>query len=919
MKKKKLIGSAVLALLSASMLTSCDYSNFSLFGLFYNIYVNSLTNKTEKKSEVFVPEAYRTTSTSTVDSGTLNTTEQLTLLPDDTYSLIYYQSITKGETESTYLSYAMFGKYTRSGNVVSLAYSTSTYTNRSQANTSYINGNNETARKESFKKVYNSDTASFVVKTDGTFELGTSDSSSETAKGISTANTYYYLDTVGRVSYKMISLLDDTNYLAINFSLDSKNQENPVSNFMVQGTYLKYDDKKTDEYDVIKIGMGRGHMYASNNGSDMEFDVATDDSFIQWWGMSVGAVRSMRITKTGYVSTTGDVIDAYSFELLDTELDGGDPEPVVPAKEALVELKGKKNEAITLTIYKDGSYAFAWEANKVEETGTWTYDSTNDTLNLTCGESVQKFTLNEEKTFYTLHYVYTVSDQLTQDYEISVSDWNSLFRVLLSLKGDKKDTITLDIYANGTYTFAYTDYKTEESGTWTYDGNKDILTLSAGTDHSCTSTKNANGTYTISYIYSKSNQLTQDYTISKSTWDSTFARTLTTLKGLKSELFTLSIYSNLTYSFNYEVTYNGTTNRGGETGKWAYDSKADAITFTCGDAVNTTTKNSDGTYALNYISNISDQLTQNYQIDSENWNSIVGKAKLTLAGQNVSATTMTFNADNTYVFHYNVQDGQFIGDEYGVWSYDSATDKVTLNCGSATNTMEKQEDGSYKLSYISDKSSALTQDFVTYNETFRSTFKHQEASCSLSKTSPVNPYFYFYSDGSYEFGFATYKSSEKGTWSYNETTDTINLTCFGKTNSFTKESDGSYTCNYISNRSSQMTFDHFILSATDANTILNKTSVEIIKNNEKTKFSFTFYQNHKYKFSYITYGVNEYGTWSYDSINDKFVFVCNNTTNYAAKQKDGTYLISYISNRSSQMTQDYTLTALDASKLIALA
>lgn len=64
---------------------------------------------------------------------------------------------------------------------------------------------------------------------------------------------------------------------------------------------------------------------------------------------------------------------------------------------------------------------------------------------------------------------------------------------------------------------------------------------------------------------------------------------------------------------------------------------------------------------------------------------------------------------------------------------------------------------------------------------------------------------------------------------------------------------------------------------------------------------------------------DEYGVWSYDSANDKFVFVCNNTTNYAAKQIDGTCLISLISNRSKQMTQDYTLIAADAATLIALA
>lgn len=937
--KKKILMTSMLALLSAGMLTSCDYSNFSLFGLFYNIYENAVEEGYKKtdnvasssssassddtpSTETFVPQAYRVTSSSTIDSGTLNTTQQLSLLPNNLYSLIYYQRLVKSDnTESTYLSYGMYGSYTRTGNVVSLDYSTSTYTNRSSANTLYINGTTEEFRKESFNKVYNSETPSFVVKSDGTFSLGTSDSSTEVATGISTANTYFYLDTVGRKSYKMISLIDDTNYFAVNFSLDSKNNEQPVSNLVVYGQYTRYDDKKTDEYEYIKIGMGRGHMYASNNGSDMEFDITTDESFTQWWGMSIGSVRSMKITKTGYTTEAGDKVDAYSFELLDTELDGGDPTPEEPTKEAMIELKGKKNEAITLSLYKDGTYIFAWAANKVEETGTWKYDASNDRLNLTCGETVQYFSLNEDETAYTINYKYTINDALNQEYEITTSQWDSLFRVVIALKGDKNAAITLDLYVNGTYTFAWAANHVEETGTWTYDGSKDVLTLSAGTDHSITSTKNADGTYKIPYVYSVNDQLTQNYTISKSTWDATFARTLATLKGLTNEKLTLTIASNKTYNFHYEITNSGQTFTGDEAGTYSYDSSKDILTFSAGaDHSITSTKNADGTYSIAYVYSKNSSLTQNYQIDAENWSVITGNSELTLTGQAVSETTMTFKADNTYTFHYVVQNGQYSGDEVGIWSYDSTNDSVTLTSGEKTNTLSKQEDGSYKLSYVAAINSGLTQDFVTYEQAFRSTFKHHEVECDTSKTSPANPYFYFNSDGSYEFGFATYHSGEKGTWSYDEANDIINLVCYGKTNSFTKQEDGSYTCNYLSNTSSMMTFDHFILTAIKAETLLNKTAVKIDKTNTSgTKFSFTFYKNHVYKFSFDTYNFSEYGVWSYDSTNDKFTFVCNNTTNYATKQNDGTYKISYISNTNSQLTQDYTLPAADATTLIALA
>lgn len=922
--KKKFVLTAGLGLLSCSLLTSCDYSNFSLFGLFYNIYLNYVekqytkpnagnsgntssdkTSSGNTETEVFVPQVYRVVST----QGNVKSTQQLTLLNQNRFMLVNLKREETASSNRTVSSFNMLGTYTRQGNVVSLSLSTNVFVDRSggDKNVVYTNGHDEASRKAAFLSAYNTDVTKFVVKTDGTFALGDNDNGATVATGISTINTYFEIANSRRPTVKMVSLIDDSNYFVNSFAMDSKNAEMPVSTFLGCGTYSTCPSLSTDDYDVVKFKDGLGYMYASNNGSDMEFDLTSSTNFDQWWGLSMSSVHTYNLTKKGYEAEDGSTISPYGFEVREKDEDDGSDEPDVPEKEILLALEGEKNKEITLTLYKDSTYVFAWEKNKVSEEGSWSYDLDSDTLTLTAGENHSVVSLaKEDKSGYTIHYVYSKSDQLTQDYTISKADWENSFQILLELKGDVKAEIGLTLYKGGTYTFAYTGTPAKESGSYSYDADKDALTLTIG-EKTYSSKKNADGSYTIHYVYSKNGQLTQDYTIPKSVWDATFGRNILTLKGQKNGDIKLQFKADNTYHFLWDANHID------ESGTWTIDDKG-FVTLTCEDKVNTFTKSSDG-YHLAYVAKINAGLTQNYVLDTYNYNVLVSKSLLKLTGQKSKDVSISFLADHTYSFDFTLSG--HTGQETGGWSYDSATDKVTLTCKDKVNTMSKQEDGSYKLDYVSKLNDSLTQTFVTYDTSFRQTFPHIDAQLTTSST--TRPYFNFNSDGSYEFGFAAYYSSEKGTFSYDERKNQIDLLCQGKSNTFTfDETKNAYVCDYVSNLSEKMT-QTFTLEFATSEKILNKTVVHIDKTNTSgTKFGFDFYKNHNYKFSFVTYGVNEFGTWSYDSANDKFVFLCNNTKNEATKQNDGTYLIHYVSDKNSSMNQDYVLTAADAAKLIAL-
>ncbi len=844
MKKKRLLVLGTTALVSLGLLTSCDYSDFSLFGFFYKIHIDNETKKydnrgsndsensssSESSEEVKtnIPETYLVTSSETLSNGAKLEKYDLLAILDGSKAALnsYTKYIPTSGSSYTYTSFASLTDYTRDGNVVTLDFGPMVYTDRTDtSNVAFYRGDDETTSKEAFKKAFDTETASFSLKEDGTFALGTT-SSGNTAKGLSNATTYWYSEFTSRPSYYMLTLLDDSTYYLNTFCMDSKNDKMPVSAFVTTGTYKTYPDKSTEEYDAVRINPGKGHMYANNNGSNMEFDLPDDSNFKQWLGLSIGSVPAYKVTKVGFAGLLGDV-KAYGFEAFSEDFGSDEEKEADPTEGAMLVLDGASNANIKLAFFNDGTYHFVWTANKIDEKGTWVYDKDSDVLTLSATKSDEtvrtNVTVKQEDGTYVVNYISAISEQLTQKYVISAADFSAYFQVtkVLELKGDDNEAICITFYSDNTYVFEFKTYNAQEKGTWSYNATTDKLTLNVG-DKETGSSSIKGGNYVIYCEHSSGSGLTQSFTMNKDTWGSTFVHALKMLKGEKMEdNCTLTFNSDKTFNFFFKVSNNGTDSIVKEDGTYSVG-EDDLVVLKVGDAtVATASKEADGRYKFHYVYSKSDQCWQDFMMDEHTYKDVFSISDIAVVGvANPDKTILKLNRDHTYSFNFN-----FTGSwskEVGGWEYDSENDKIILTYNTEkTNELAKQEDGSYKGNYTAGISSQLKQEFVI----------------------------------------------ESGN------TDFL------------------------------------------ATTLLNINK----ENTNGTKFGFIFYSNHSYSFHFYNYGVTEYGTWSYDTTTGDFSFYCNNTVNTASKGTDGSYTFNYISNKNSQMTQEFTFSAEDAAKVIVKA
>ncbi len=840
MNKKRLLVIGASTLLSLGLLTSCDYSDFSLFGFFYKLHIDNQTKKkddtttnssssssSEEQSNVFIPQTYLVTSSKNVEGATIERYELLSILDESKVALNVYEKYIPTTGDSyTNSSFASLTGYTRDNNVITLDFGPMVYTDRTDTkNVTYYRGDDETSSKAAFKKAFDTETASFALNENGTFALGTT-SSGNTAKGLSNAITYWYSEFTSRPSYYMLTLLDSGTYYLNTFCMDSKNDKMPVSAFVTSGTYKTYAEQSTEEYDAVRIGIGRGHMYANNNGSNMEFDIDSDANFNSWLGLSIGSVRAYKVTKVGFDGLLGEV-KPYGFEAFEKDfVDGDEQEEKDPTEGAMLVLNGDGNADIKLAFFNDGTYHFVWTKNKVDEKGSWTYDKDSDVLNLSATKSDESVRSNvsvkQEDGSYKIAYVAAVSDQLNQSFTISATDFVSYFQVteVLSLAGDKNAEIGLAFYSDGSYHFTWAKYNVDEKGDWAYDSVADQLSLKVGDIVTGTS-KLENGNYVLNVELSNKGGLTQTYTIKKATWNKTFVHVLTTLKGEKmGDNCTLTFNSDKTFNFFFQVSYNGNTSVVKEDGTFSTNDEGLVVLTVDDKTVATASKEDDGRYKFHYEYSKSAQCSQDFMMDEHSYKDTFSIEDITVNG--VKAPTMVnlkLNRDHTYSFNH-----KFSGtwqSEVGGWEYDSENDEIILTYSSEhTNKFTKQEDGSYKMNYIAGISSQLTQEFVIEAE--NTSFLGTEL-LNVDKTNPSGTHFgfIFYSNHSYAFHFYTYYTVEYGTWSYDSETEKFTFSCLSKINEASKGTDGSYTFTYVSYKSAQMN-QEFTISAADIAKVIAK-------------------------------------------------------------------------------------------------
>ena len=156
----------------------------------------------------------------------------------------------------------------------------------------------------------------------------------------------------------------------------------------------------------------------------------------------------------------------------------------------------------SLTLFNDGTYRFWFAPYEVEDLGTW--QIADGVLSVTDANGKE---IAAEGTPYKLHYIYSMSDQLTGDYTIPVC----IFPFAVSGTNVPSDDLATNItfFTDGSYIFSFDSYSIMDTGSWTFENG--VLTL---TDVNGVTYSAEGDPMHLHYGYSGApDQLTGEYTI----------------------------------------------------------------------------------------------------------------------------------------------------------------------------------------------------------------------------------------------------------------------------------------------------------------------------------------------------------------------------------------------------------------------
>ena len=260
----------------------------------------------------------------------------------------------------------------------------------------------------------------------------------------------------------------------------------------VGGFNISYDTDTIESYPINMPGdvmMEKADFWAEYGPART---VMLDDASTCKMTMETGAPEAFPIGGSG----TSDATEDEPMEEADTN-------------EATVDslTVASDDESTEMVLNSDGTFVFKFASYGIEDAGTFTYE--DGTLTLTNANGDEAVAEGDP---LKLHYVASVSDQLTGDFTIDAADLESLNVTsasgeLVTVASDDGST-EIAFNSDGTYVFRFASYGIEDAGTFTFEDG--TLTLT-----------NANGDEAVAegdplklhYVASVSDQLTGDFTI----------------------------------------------------------------------------------------------------------------------------------------------------------------------------------------------------------------------------------------------------------------------------------------------------------------------------------------------------------------------------------------------------------------------
>lgn len=697
------------------------------------------------------------------------------------------------------------------------------------------------------------------------------------------------------------------------WSSDGGVEDNNFCRYTYYGTYEIASDGVTvtlsectsiaAEVDVFEMSLGYdlgNYVIEYTETDDLTFGAGTcgDETVVDlMYGPYIADSGRGNCSQTVKLGT----YDYGTFTFVEEEDPGEDPgeDPDEPGGEVDTRpsytFTSGTNSEITFTVYADGTYTFAWDANSVTESGTFTWDRIGQTLTITdpAGNEQEVVAENGELAFT---YVYSVSDQLTQDYTGSVEELEAaVCEVAYSMIPSADGDISLDLYSDGTYTYADPANSVRETGAYKWD-NDGVLTVTKPDGTELTSELSGN-LVTLAYSSGSSSEtFIGSYAAMNAAMES--AEVIYSFTPASNPAIIFELYSDGAYRFAF-TTYNTE-----EFGTWTFESGVLTITDANGKV---TVSELDGdVISFTYVSAASELLNQSYTGSAAALAQAMIEAGVTeeiysfTPGSGNTAISLKFYDNGSYEFGF----ATYSLTDYGTWSYEGGTLAVTRASGEQFTATVTGDEISLYYNYgggldqtftgsLSALLGAMIEHGVT-EEIYSFTPGSGNTAISLK----------FYDNGVYQFAFATYSVYDYGTWSYSDgalvvtklSGEQFTATIAGDEISLYYDFGGGLNQTFTGNVTE-------LLNAMESSGLVRDIYAFTPAANEAIILH--LYDNGIYRFAFTTYATSvEYGTWSFEA--GVFSVTDPAGTETVANIDGDTISFHYVYSAQSQLTQDYT-------------
>jgi len=486
----------------------------------------------------FHKQAYFMSAQDTDGGKTVNRMDLLVLTSDNAYELTYYERVEDGSTSYTSEYFHMTGTYTRDGNMLTVEPGIGVLSqNPGNSGFTHYNAQFLTAeeaagdktRDEVYAMKYSS--KEIALMKDGSFAVGgTSDSKEELG---APEGRKVYTDSVlqGRVTYKTLVTLDDGTYILYSQATNSNNVEQTTGSLFGFGTYeIKDTDKgivpdeavPEETYDIVTGSVGRGYMYANNNGSHMQFDLQSASSFSQWLATSFNAVTpTFYVTESGFTIKMGalkTVVEPWGMYIpaAESEEEPGSDAPTEPGQNVELEIASSvEGKPFILNLNADGTLLTGWtNYEQTMQEGKWSVNGGELVLEMEYSYQVVKNA--DGSVDITINYgqmgekTYTMTAEQFASLQNGGESAAPAGSIELELESSVEGKpFVLNLNADGTLLTGWTNYEqTMQEGKWSVNGGELILEM----EYSYQVVKNADGSVDITVNYGQMGEKT--YTMS---------------------------------------------------------------------------------------------------------------------------------------------------------------------------------------------------------------------------------------------------------------------------------------------------------------------------------------------------------------------------------------------------------------------